>query len=77
MSSYLPEWSENSYPERTFFYALVSTLFPQELDQIIKTARKNRALSEDKDKNELIKITPEIFKEINELLSHPSKWKAW
>ena len=68
---YLPDLSE-----RAHFYTIVETLFPKGLDEIIKKARENRALNQNNDKDELIKMTPEVYQEIKELLSHPSKFSC-
>ena len=73
LMKYLPDLSEGELPERTFFYSILGTLFPKELSDIISAARKHRALSENPDKSELIKMTPEMYNEITSLLSHPSK----
>ena len=73
---YLPDLSEGSYPERAHFYTIVATLFPKGLDEIIKKARENRALNQNNDKDELIKMTPEVYQEIKELLSHSSKFSC-
>ena len=70
---YLPDLSEGSFPERAHFYTIVATLFPKGLDEIIKKARENKALNQNNDKDELIKMTPEVYQEIKELLSHPRK----
>ena len=72
MKKYLPDFSDNEYREREFFYTILGTLFPKELEAIIKASRKHRALDETKDKNELIKITPEIYPCLNLV---KSKWR--
>ena len=51
---YLPDYHKNEFPNRSFFYGIVFTLFPNELTELIKKARSNRALSETQDKEELI-----------------------
>ena len=68
----IPDLSENEFPEREFFNTILGTLFPKELESIIKTSRKNRALNKINDKSELIKMTPEVYSEIVGLLSYPS-----
>ena len=73
LKKYLPEYSEKEYPEKDFFYNILGTLFPKELEEIIKSSRKQRALNENSNKDELIKMTPEIYNEIVGLLSFPSK----
>ena len=69
----LVRFLDNEYPEREFFYNILRTLFPKELETIIKASWKYRALDETKDKNELIKMTPEIYNKIVRLISFPSK----
>ena len=73
LKKYLSDFSENEYPKREFFYIILQTLFLKELETIIKVSIKHRALDETKDKNELIKMTPEIYYEIVGLISFPSK----
>ena len=70
---YLSDFSENKYPKCEFFYIILQTLFPKELETNIKASRKHRALNKMKDKNELINMTPEIYYEIVRIISFPSK----
>ena len=55
LKKYLSDFSENKYPKREFFYIILQTLFPKELETNIKASRKHRALDKMKNKNELIK----------------------
>ena len=73
LKKYLSDFSESEYSEREFFYIILQILFLKELETIIKVSIKYRALDETKDKNELIKMTSEIYYEIVRIISFPSK----
>ena len=70
---YLPDYPESVMPERSFFYTVLSTLFPRETLELVKETIKKRWLNEEQDKNELVKMTPELKEEIEHLLNFPSK----
>ena len=71
----MPDYDEKVSPEKEFFFPIVSTLFPIEMKDIINNARASRSVGEVSDKSELVKLTPEIYEEIHNLLKFPSKFK--
>ena len=73
LKKYLSDFLSNEYFESEFFYIIFRILFPKELETIIKASRKHWALDKTNDKNELIKMTPEIYNEIVGLIRFPSK----
>ena len=73
LKMHLPDYNDNVLPDKQFFYPLISTLFPKEVIEIVKEARKKRSLEKQENDDELIKLAPNIKEEIDQLLLHPSK----
>jgi hypothetical protein len=72
VNQYFPDFDLNEYPEREYFFNIVSTIYPDELRSVVITARKNRAVAETEDKDELIQMESSIKKEIMSVLSMKS-----
>ena len=75
LKRYLPDYSKNSLPDKQFFYPVISTLFPKEVGDLVKEARKKRSIMQPSNNDELVAVSSEIKKEIESLLLHPSKFK--
>ena len=63
---YFPDFQEGELPDREFMWTILSTLREDAVKEIIRDARKKRAVSAEEDKEELIEIDPEILKMILE-----------
>ena len=70
---YFPDYPENILPERSFKYAILSTLSPNNMKNLITDWRKARCIYGNSDQQELVDVAPEILEEINNILLHPSK----
>ena len=77
---YLPFYWESELPDREFFFSIVSTLYPNETQFLIKTARANRSIKVETDKDEMIEVNKDMLTGLENLLVHPSKFifnKLW
>ena len=61
----MTDYNEDILPEKQFFCPLISTLFPKEVIELVKEARKKRSLSQPENDDELIMLTPHIKEEID------------
>ena len=73
LKRYLPDYNDSTYPENQFFYPLISTLFPTEVADLVKEARKRRSIEQETNEAVMVEVCEEIKKEIGDLLVHPSK----
>ena len=73
INSYFPDYEQDQYPERDYLYAILSTLRKDELLQLIKTAKNNRAYSNQSEEDEMVQITNGIRNEIFNILPTKSK----
>ena len=64
---------ENEFPEREYLWKIVSTLRPDSIKELIKTARKNRTTKEFIDQNDFIQIDPSIYQEISAIAAQKRK----
>ena len=71
--SYLPDFKPNQYPEHKFLYEILGTLYPKETEILITQAKKNRAIDNKDDKEELAVIDKQIFKMIEKIANLKSK----
>ena len=70
---YLPDYGENELPGKDFFFGIASTLFSNEIKFLIKKARANRSINVYEDKDEMIEVSKEMMKKLQDLLLHPNK----
>ena len=73
IKEYMPDLDEKELPEKEFFFGLLTTLYYQETQKLIESARGKRAITKKEDKEELIEIEPSILKEIKSLMDFKSK----
>ena len=73
LKRYLPDYNDSTYPEKQFFYPLISTLFPTEVADLVKEARKRRSIEQETNEAVMVEVCEEMKKEIEDLLVHPSK----
>ena len=60
--------------DREFFFSIFSTLYPYETQFLIKTARANRSIIVEIDKDEMIEVRKDMLTEFENLSVHPSKF---
>ena len=73
INSYFSEYEPGHYPERDFLYAVLSSIRGSELLQLIKTAKNNRAYTNQSEENEMIQMTSAIKVELFNILPRKSK----
>ena len=69
---YFPDYTESQLPDREFMFAIISTVYPKSLRELVEKAREKRSLKEDADKDELIEIDPEVLNRIMSVLTMKS-----
>ena len=73
LKQYFPDYDPPQFPEREFLFGVLSTLRENEMRQLVKEARDNRAIVNNENEDGLIEILPEIKEEIMSILPHKSK----
>ena len=71
---YLPDYGESELLDREFFFSIVSTLYPNEMQFLIKKIRADRSVEVENDKDEMIEVSQDMKIELDNLLVHPSKF---
>ena len=71
--SYFPEYGANEYPERDFFFNVLWTLYPNEVEMMIQAAYKASNLHYKKKNEELVELTNEIKEAIKSTITYKSK----
>ena len=69
---YFPDYTESQLPDREFMFEIISTVYPKSLWELVGKAKEKRSLKEDADKDELIKIDPEVLNRIMSVLTMKS-----
>ena len=70
---FFPDFNENELPERYHFYVILTTLYEDEVKQLIANARKARAQVKPESREELVEFDPSILKEIERVIEMKSK----
>ena len=68
-----PDFNENELPERDHFYEILTTLYEDEVNQLIVNVRKARAQVKPESREELVEFDPSILKEIESVIEMKSK----
>ena len=71
---YFPDYKPKQYPDRSFMYSILATLRFDQVKSMVENARKNRALENKRDEDELVYINKELLKEIESVLSQKRKY---
>ena len=58
----MPDYPEDGFPEKTYFYSIMNSLFRNGTGALIKTWRLKRSIAELEDKKEMVEVTSEILK---------------
>ena len=68
----MPDYEKSELPERGFFFEILVTLYPRELEELIKAAFKARSAQYNSSRDEMIELTEEVNKEIDSIVSYKS-----
>ena len=71
---YMPDYVPGELPERDFFFNVLSTLYPKEVQLLVEASYKARQLHFKKMEDEMIELTPEIKKLIESTVTYKSKY---
>jgi hypothetical protein len=74
IQKYMPDYDEKELPERFFLWKVVATLYPTEIDRLVRDVRKRRALSVKSNKDEMVEMSATAKQEIESLMVHSSKF---
>ena len=69
LNEYFLILKENQFPERSFMWTIISILRPDVTKKLIEEARKHRSIKPDENRDNLVEVDPEIFKEIQSVVS--------
>ena len=69
LNKYFLILKENQFPERSFMWTIISTLRPDATKKLIEEARKHCSIKPDENRDNLVEVDPEIFKEIQSVVS--------
>ena len=72
LMSYFPDLAPNQLPERKFIIEILSTLRNNEMRELMKNVRKNRSLTNNPEKDQMIKMTSCIREEVMKILPQKS-----
>ena len=75
LCTYFPYYSSETLPNKEFLMGIISTIRPQEIYELIKSARDKRSISGDTDVGQLVKIEKSIKEDIFRVLAHKSKYQ--
>ena len=70
---FFPDFNENELLEKDHFYGILTTLYEDEVKQLIANARKARAQVKPESREELVEFDPSILKEIESVIEMKSK----
>ena len=70
---YFPDYEGKQLPCRTHLFAILSTLGYKDVNNMIANVRKNRALENQDDADELVYINKKIYEEIEGVMSQKCK----
>ena len=70
---FFPDFNENELPERDHFYGILTTLYEDEVKQLIANAREVRTQVKPESWEELVEFDPSILKEIESVIEMKSK----
>ena len=73
LKEYFPDMEDGTLPERDFLMGLLCTLKSDEMKELIKEARDNRALSNNSDADMMIEVTDNARDQLLGLLPNKSK----
>ena len=74
LMKYMPDYPEGVFPEKSFFYSVLSTIYPYWTKNLVEEWRKKRSVAHSTDRQEMVEIIPDILEEINKLLLYPSNY---
>ena len=70
---YMPDYLDNDLPEHEFFFGVLSTLYTDQVVDMVKTAYWIRNKEHEKPEDELIEITGEFFEKFKNVNAYKSK----
>ena len=73
LSAYLPDYTKKQFPDKDNLFSLLGALRGEQLNQLIKEARKKRLIHEEPDINEYVEVDEDILKELNDIFIQESK----
>ena len=73
---HFPDYLKDQLPEREFVFAIISTVRPGQLKQLIDAARSQRSVDKVDEKDDAIEITAEIKEAIMQVISQKVRPKS-
>ena len=73
LAIYFPDYSKDQLPEREYMWSIVATLREDATQYLLKTARDNRSVNIQEDKNDLVEVSKTFMKELNQVSKQKCK----
>ena len=74
---YFPDYKDNQMPDRNYMFQILTTMRYEQVSNMLMNARKNRALQEKVDDNELVFVNKEMMKEIESRMAQKCKFELY
>ena len=74
--AYFPDYTEKQCPDKDHLFSLLGALREEQLNQLIKEARKKKSIHEEPDIDEYVEVDENILKELQGIFAQKSKDKA-
>ena len=74
VKQYIPDYKVGQYPEKDFFFGILSTLYPHQIEDLLNSAYKARKIHYNRHETELIELTPDIRQAIKSAIVYDSKF---
>ena len=71
---FMPEYSPKVLPDKDYLHIVLSTLYPEQVYDMVDSAFKKRSVDNQTPKDHMIEMTPQVLNMINQLVNTPSKW---
>ena len=71
---YFTDFSENELPERDYLVTIISTINPEATKEIISQAQEKRSIKDNKEKDNLVKVSEEMHHELSQMKMMKSKF---
>ena len=69
ISMFIPEYPKGQLPEKEFLRKIILSIYPEQMYEIVKNSQKKRAVPENEDRSNKIKLVAEIAQEIEDVVA--------
>ena len=73
IASYFPDYEGNQLPEKSFFFSILATIFPEETQNLVVKAREKRSVYDKEEKYGLVEVENMIKEELVNVIAQKRK----